>query len=157
EEFGLVLALRGYVEGFSKRSGLRVKLDADPSLELMRLPSEVEAGLFRIVQESLTNVKQHSGSPSATVSIKQLAGDIFLSIRDQGRGINASAPKSRDKGVATALGVGLPGMRERVRQLGGAFQLETGVHGTSITVALPLNSSWAGGAASSEFIAQAGK
>ena len=144
DEFGLVMALRGYIEGFGQRSGLSVKLDADPHLELTRFPSELETGLFRIVQESLTNIKQHSGSPTATVCLKQLENEIFLSIRDQGHGISAAASKAIEKGGASSLGVGLPGMRERVRQLGGVFQLETGENGTSVMVAFPLNGPWAG-------------
>jgi signal transduction histidine kinase len=138
DEFGLVFALRGYIQGFRKRSGLRVKLEADAQLEQARLPQELETNLFRIVQEGLTNIKHHSGSPSATIRLKQMNGDITLEIRDRGRGIAAPVAKAIAKGDFSGLGVGLSGMRERVRQLGGQFRLDTSDAGTNIILALPL-------------------
>ncbi len=141
DEFGLVFALRGYLQGFAKRSGLRVKLEADPRLEKGRLPHELETNLFRIVQQGLANIKQHSGSQSAAISLKQRDDEVTLEIRDKGHGIGAAVAKAIEKGDVTALGVGLSGIRERVRQLGGEFKVETSESGTSLIVVLPLSSS----------------
>jgi two-component system sensor histidine kinase DegS len=113
----LVFALRGYLQGFGKRSGLRIKLDADPSLEQARLPQELETNLFRIVQESLTNIKQHSGSPTAAISLKRRDHEIALEIRDKGHGIKGAVAKAVAKGDVTSLGVGLSGMRSAVEAL----------------------------------------
>ena len=141
DDFGLVFALRGYLQGFGKRSGLRIKLNADPSLEQTRLPQELETNLFRIVQEGLTNIKQHSGSPTAAISLKQGEHGIALEIRDKGHGIRGGVAKAVAKGDVTSVGVGLSGMRERVRQLGGEFTLETSESGTNLSVVLPLDRS----------------
>jgi PAS domain S-box-containing protein len=141
DEFGLVFALRGYLHGFGTRSGLRVRLEADPGLEQGRLSPELETNLFRIVQEGLTNIKHHSGSQSAAISLKQRDGEVTLEIRDKGHGIEAAVAKAIENGNVAALGVGLSGMRERVRQLGGTFKVETSESGTSLCVVLPLNRS----------------
>jgi len=124
DEFGLVFALRGYIQGFSKRSGLRVKLNADDFLEQARLPREIETNLFRIVQEGLTNIKHHSGSPCATIDLKQGNGEIALTVCDKGRDMGPVVAKALERGDISAVGVGLSGMRERVRQLGGQFKVE---------------------------------
>jgi signal transduction histidine kinase len=138
DEFGLVLALRGYVQGFAKRSGIRVGLDIDPRLEQSRLPQRFETSLFRIVQESLTNISRHSGSQSATIRLQWKEDEVMLEIQDRGRGIKAEVVRAIASGDVTALGVGIPGMRERVRQLEGKFRIETNQHGTSLSVALPV-------------------
>jgi PAS domain S-box-containing protein len=143
DEFGLLMALRGYIEGFGKRSGLRVTLEADQRLEQSRFPPDLETTLFRIVQEGLTNVNHHSGSFSASVCLKQTGEELFLSIRDHGHGIDPAIMAATRRGDTSSLGVGLPGMRERVRQLGGDFQLESGTAGTSILVVFPLKGSGA--------------
>ena len=139
DEFGLVFALRGYIEGFSKRSGLHVKLEADPQLEQARLTQELETNVFRIVQEGLTNIKHHSGSQSAIIRLKEKNGEITLEIRDRGHGIAAATAKAIAKGDFSTLGIGLSGMRERVRQLGGQFTVKTGSTGTNVVVTLPTN------------------
>jgi PAS domain S-box-containing protein len=139
DEFGLVLALRSYIQGVSKRSGLRVKLDADELLERAKLPHDLETNVFRIVQEGLTNIKSHSGSSTATISLKRKEPGIILEIRDRGRGFAPPVAAAIAKGDFSSLGVGLSGMRERVRQLGGHLQLETGDAGTTILVALPVD------------------
>jgi PAS domain S-box-containing protein len=138
DEFGLVLALRGYVQGFAKRSGIRVGLDIDPRLEQSRLPQRFETSLFRIVQESLTNISRHSGSQSATIRLKWQEDEVVLEIQDRGRGIKAEVVRAIASHDVTALGVGIPGMRERVRQLEGQFRIETNQRGTSLSVVLPV-------------------
>src|SRR5205814_10180137 len=121
EEAGLLPALRWYAQGFEERSGIKVILDL-PS-ELDPLPLELATALFRIVQEGLTNVQRHSGSAVASIRLKRMPQGLNLEIEDQGRGI----PKSfRDnETLLAASGVGVAGIRERVRELGGQMQIES--------------------------------
>jgi PAS domain S-box-containing protein len=134
DEVGLASALSEYVHGFGERSNIQVRLEM-PS-DLRRLPREVELSLFRIVQESLTNIHRHSGSASARVRLLQLPGEIQLEISDEGRGMS---PEIQEKFLAgRSPGVGLSGMRERVRQLGGGMQIHSNGNGTSVLVVLPL-------------------
>jgi signal transduction histidine kinase len=86
----------------------------------------------------LTNISRHSGSQSATIRLQWKEDEVMLEIQDRGRGIKAEVMKAIASGDVTALGVGIPGMRERVRQLGGQFRIETNEHGTSLSVALPV-------------------
>jgi signal transduction histidine kinase len=111
--------------------------------KLDRLPPDAETALFRIVQEGLTNIHLHSGSPTATISIareaSELAGreQITLTLRDEGRGIPPCALEGHADNIQ-GLGVGIAGMRERVRQLGGRMKISTGNKGTIIKAILPL-------------------
>jgi PAS domain S-box-containing protein len=130
DEAGLESALRWFVQGFSERSKISVALDFDA--DLGRLTSEMETAIFRLVQECLTNIHRHSGSAVASIRIKREDQGIRLEIRDQGRGMAASAS------AHTKPGVGIQGMRERVRQLGGTFAIESGEAGTAVTATLPL-------------------
>lgn len=135
DEAGLVSALRWYVEGFTRRSGIYVDLIV--LQEIGRLPSEIETALFRIVQESLTNVHRHSGSASASIRLEKKEGNIVLQIKDQGGGLPLQeALKSSEEIIA--LGVGIAGMRQRMRQLGGLLEVESGEKGTVITASAPL-------------------
>ena len=130
EEMGLASAVPWYVEGFTERSGIGVELEM-PS-EFSRLSQPVEMVLFRVVQESLTNVHRHSGSKSAAIRLRLHSEDVELMIQDQGKGLG-------DLGADPAkTGVGIAGMRERVRELGGKFEIDSGSQGTSVTVTLPL-------------------
>ncbi len=130
EEMGLASAVPWYVEGFMERSGVRVELEM-PEL-LHRLPQSVEMVLFRVVQEGLTNVHRHSGS--AVASIRLLLGEeeIVLMIQDQGKGLGKLVAEPGK------IGVGIAGMRERVRELGGKFEIESANRGTTVMVTLPL-------------------
>jgi PAS domain S-box-containing protein len=121
DEAGLHSAVRWYVEGFAERSKIHVDLQLDPGVG--RLPAEFETAIFRIVQECLTNIHRHSGSKSATISIKRENGEIKLEIIDHGKGMSQPLPRR---------GVGIQGMRERVRQLGAELQIESGSAGTRI-------------------------
>jgi len=136
DQAGLGSALEWYVDGFTQRS--KVKVDLDLSLGPERLPEIVERTLFRIVQESLTNIFRHSGSESASVRIVLDSESVELEVVDQGKGI---PPKILDTLNRTGgqLGVGIRGMRERVRQLGGRLQVKSGLQGTAIFVSLPLS------------------
>ena len=130
DDMGLVGAVQEYADGFTQRSGIRVTLDASPALG--RLPAETERALFRVVQENLGNVHRHSGSPTATIRIARENGDVILEVSDQGRGL-----RIRDDGSVTNAGVGLAGMRERVRQLGGRFEIESSGRGTTVRAIVP--------------------
>lgn len=134
DEIGLSSALNEYVQGFGQRSNIRVTLDVPDDLE--RVPRDVELSLFRIVQECLTNIHRHSGSSSARVRLACLAGEIQLEVSDQGRGISPDIQEKFFSGRST--GVGLRGMQERVRQIGGALQIESNEKGTSVFVVLPI-------------------
>jgi signal transduction histidine kinase len=127
DEMGLQSALRWFVEEFSKRSNIPVEIELAPNLG--RLTRECETAIFRIVQEALTNVHRHSGSPRASICITRTAGEIGLEVRDWGKGL-PSRPGSPERS-----GVGLQGMRERVRQLGGHFEIRTNPDGGTSVIA----------------------
>lgn len=135
DESGLGSAVRWYAEGFQKRSG--IQLTVDIATGLGRLPTEVETALFRVVQESLTNVHRYSGSPDAEIKIFAEDGQIQLEVIDHGRGIEAGAAPVLIDGIAS-LGVGIPGMRERLRQLGGQLEVDFGRNGTRVVATVPI-------------------
>lgn len=130
DDLGLLSAISWYARGFSERSGITIDLDLPPDLE--RLPRPLETAFFRIVQEALTNVQRHSGSPSAAIRVAADAERVMLEISDQGVGLHPTPGQIK-------LGVGLPGMRERIHQLGGQFEIISGCHGTTVRVAHPLD------------------
>ena len=136
DEEGLASALKWYAQGFAKRSGIRIELDLSP--ELGRLPQDVETALFRTVQEGLTNVHLHSGSPMAWIRVAHTPSEVTLEIRDEGRGIPAEVLKALPTGVSN-LGVGIAGMRERVRQLGGRLEIDSGNWGTKVRAVVSLS------------------
>jgi PAS domain S-box-containing protein len=136
DEEGLASALKWYAQGFAQRSGIRIELDLSP--ELGRLPQDVETALFRIVQEGLTNVHLHSGSPVAWIRVAHTPSEVTLEIRDEGRGIPAEVLKALPTGVSN-LGVGIAGMRERVRQLGGRVEIDSGNWGTKVRAVVSLS------------------
>jgi signal transduction histidine kinase len=135
DEMGLASALGWYVEGFSERSGIRVELDVPRSLG--RLPRETETVLFRVVQQTLANIHRHSGSHVAKIRMEADAESVMVEICDEGRGIEPETLKGFDAGKRL-IGVGIAGMRERVRVMGGHFSIRSGKDGTSIEVRLPL-------------------
>ncbi len=137
EELGLADAARNYVDGFAQRSGIPVELDLPP--DLGRLPPEVETALFRILQESLNNIHRHSGSPKARVQIYRDQAGVTMRVEDEGQGMQHGELK-RDDQPASAQGVGIAGMRERVRQLGGQLEIRSSESGTTLKATLPLNS-----------------
>ena len=135
DDLGLEGALPWYVEGFSRRSGIQVKLSLPESLG--RLQPEVELTLYRIVQEALTNIHRYSGSATGEITVFHHSDQIVLTVLDHGRGFPREVLESYGNS-GTAAGVGIPGMRERVRQLGGELWLESGDHSALITAILPL-------------------
>jgi signal transduction histidine kinase len=142
EEAGFALAARWYAEEFAKRSGVELKVNiGDPPARLSR---DVEIALFRVLQEGLTNIHRHSESRSAEVSFEGSNDALTLTIRDHGVGIAEDVLK---KFEVTGIGsVGLAGMRERVRELGGNFDVTSNGDGTSLRVNVPMRKEFARGA-----------
>jgi signal transduction histidine kinase len=134
DETGLASAARWYVEGFAKRSGIQTSLDI--SEDFGRLPSAHELALFRVLQESLTNVHRHSTSRRAEVAVRLSADKIVLRVRDYGKGIPAEV-LSRFRRNNAHGGVGLAGMRERIHELGGQLEMDSDGHGTQVVATLP--------------------
>jgi signal transduction histidine kinase len=143
DEAGLSSALRWYVDGFTQRS--RIKVDLDMPEEFGRLPREMETAIFRVVQECLTNIHRHSESPVAKIYVRQKDRQVLVEIRDQGKGIPAD--KLEEMASHGTPGVGIRGMRERLRQLGGTLEIDSSGDGTIVVVRLPLEE----GAAHDEF------
>jgi PAS domain S-box-containing protein len=138
DELGLASALRWYVEGFSERSKITVKVEI-PS-DLGRLPTEQEIAIFRIVQECLTNIHRHADSKTAAIRIRRDAEQIVVVAEDSGKGIPA------EKLQSSSGGVGFRGMYERIRYLGGRLELRSDSSGTVVTAILPLEQASAAGA-----------
>lgn len=134
---GLVCAIPWFVNRFMERSGIRVDLHL-PETKL-RLPQDVEIALFRIMQEALTNIQRHSGSHTATVRLEISKTEAVLKIEDQGGGIPPAILQNRERRNAK-VGVGLTGMQERVRQLGGRLNIDSGNQGTTVTASIPIHS-----------------
>ena len=137
DEIGLLPAIRMFAEGFGERSNVKVTVDLSP--DIGRLPPTMEISVFRIVQECLTNVYRHSGSKTAHIRISP-KGDksLTVQVRDEGKGLPFDHHVSML--VGTSHGVGLSGMRERVRELGGTFEIQSNDNGTTVTAQLPVNS-----------------
>jgi PAS domain S-box-containing protein len=127
DERGLAAALEFFIDGFTKRSGIHVEFRAPKDLK--RLTNVLELTFFRIVQESLTNVHRHSGSIRAEIELREHNGWIELTVRDYGRGLNRSA--------SSTPGVGIAGIRERAKELGGTLTIESASPGTLLKVQLP--------------------
>jgi signal transduction histidine kinase len=135
DEVGFSSAAKWYLQGFSERSGVDVKVEIPENLG--RLPRPLELSLFRVLQESLTNIHRHSKSSKAEVTLTSSPREVILRVRDHGHGIPQELLNSfRTKG--TTAGVGLSGMRERVRELGGQFEINSSRAGTAVSVTLPI-------------------
>jgi len=133
DEMGLASALRWYAADFTERTGIVVDLDLE---DVARSDPRIERALFRVVQESLTNVHEHSGSQTASVTLDVAQGSVRLQIRDRGRGLrDATADRAAARG---RTGIGIPSMRERIRQLSGTFEIEFTNRGTTVRVRVPL-------------------
>jgi PAS domain S-box-containing protein len=135
DECGLASAVHWYAEGYEKRSGIKLEVNIDA--DLPRLPGDAETTLFRVVQESLTNVHRYSGSSSAQIRISANSNEVRLEVIDYGHGIKTGTARARLDGPAP-LGVGIPGMRERLHQLGGALSVDFGTSGTHVVATLPV-------------------
>jgi PAS domain S-box-containing protein len=131
---GLCDAVRDYVYGFAKRSGVHVELELPGRLG--RMPRDVELALFRVVQEALTNIQRHSGSQQAKVRIHSNA-NLALEISDRGHGASALSHGEREV-PRFGMGVGISSMQERVRLIGGRLDIESTNQGTTVRVTMPL-------------------
>ena len=132
DDAGLGPTLRWYVEGLTQRSNLQIELKVPR--EFGRLNREMELALFRVVQECLTNVMRHSGSKGAEISVAREGGGVCVMVRDYGKGISEEQLASINAG---GTGVGIGGMRDRVKQLNGEFKVESDGKGTRVEVKLP--------------------
>jgi PAS domain S-box-containing protein len=136
DETGLASALRWYVEGFSERSKIQVEIDLPANLH--RLPRELELVIFRVVQESLTNIHRHSGSSSARIHLSRSESAVEFEVSDRGKGMK---PERLLEMTAARVGVGVRGMEERIRQFHGTLRIDSNGEGTKVAVTIPLTSS----------------
>ncbi len=134
DEAGFASAARWYVEGFAKRSGIQTSLEMPE--DLGRLSGSLELALFRVLQESLTNVHRHSKSLKAAVSVMASNGEVVLQVRDYGKGVPVDV-LDRFRHKRAHGGVGLAGMRERINELGGRLDMNSDGRGTRIVATLP--------------------
>jgi len=136
DEMGFASAAKWLTDGFSTRSNIQVQLEV--SNDLPRMVEDVELTLFRILQESLTNIHKHSGSPQVQVEVRTEGPFVSICVRDFGKGIPEAVLENFQQSKAT-LGVGLAGMRERVRQLGGTLDLRSNGHGATVEARIPFS------------------
>ena len=137
DELGLHSALKWYIDGLTERSKIAAKLELPADWE--RLPQDYELCLFRIAQECLTNIHRHSGSLTALVRLLRSPGEIKLEVSDEGRGLDQETQSKIAFGETA--GVGLRGMRERVRQLGGTVEIHSNGKGTTVIATVPFSES----------------
>lgn len=135
DEAGFGTAARWFVEGFGQRSKIATTLEMPPNLH--RLPSEIEIALFRILQESLTNVHRHSGTKKVEVRLTLNESSVSLIVEDHGKGMSRDV-LARFAESGTNVGVGLAGMRERAKELGGTIEVQSGKKGTRLHVVIPI-------------------
>ncbi|HEU0040679.1 MAG TPA: PAS domain S-box protein, partial [Verrucomicrobiae bacterium] len=135
EAAGLVGAVRDYASGFAKRSGIKIHLELPE--DLGRLAPEAELALFRMVQEGLGNIHRHSGSPTATIRLARETDRVSLEMKDAGHGIPAETLAALQSKTG-AVGVGIAGMRERLLQLKGGLEIESGPGGTTVRATLAI-------------------
>ena len=133
DEVGLLSALRWYLEGLSQRSGIETALEVNPP-DFPRLALEVETALFRIIQEAVTNVFRHSGARHVWITLTQQEGDVIVKVRDDGKGVVDGITELR----SGTPGVGIRGMSERAKELGGQLSVTKAHPGTLLEVTIPL-------------------
>jgi hypothetical protein len=136
DEAGFTCAAQWYIEGFARRSGMKVRLDFAPQVE--RLPDTIETALFRVLQESLTNVHRHSGASEVEVRFLRQARVVILEVRDYGRGIPEKLLRRLGQSVQDS-GVGLAGMCERLNELKGDLEITSADPGTRLRAIVPLS------------------
>jgi PAS domain S-box-containing protein len=136
DEAGLGDAIRHYAGGFTERTGIELELEISPRLG--RMKPGVELALFRVVQESLTNIQRHSGSSQAKIRIERDPGRITLEISDKGSGIPRNLRRHNGK-LSFGPGVGIPSMHERVKLIGGQVDIESSSSGTTVRVTIPAD------------------
>jgi PAS domain S-box-containing protein len=137
DETGLRAALYWYIDGLAKRSSIKISLTITPQI-FPRLSADIETTIFRVVQESLTNVYRHANSESARVEIEKQPDWVAVRVRDYGKGVS---PETAGQSHSSRLGIGIAGMRERVRQFGGELTVSRAEPGTLVETKIPLFSS----------------
>jgi PAS domain S-box-containing protein len=135
DQFGLIGALDWYIAGLKRRAKISVELNIEP--DIGRFPMELETDLFRVVQEGLTNILRYSGSETAVISLVKSETELILNIEDRGKGLGTKEQLDA-QGQEKPFGVGIPAMRERLRQHGGYLELHSNGNGTTITAVVPL-------------------
>jgi PAS domain S-box-containing protein len=133
DEVGLLSAVRWYLDGLTKRSGIETSLDVQPAA-FPRLGAELETAIFRIIQEALTNVYRHSGAQKAWVTLLQRENGVAVTIRDDGKGIESPVAELRPG----SIGIGIGGMSQRAKEFGGELRLANLTPGTLVEVAVPF-------------------
>lgn len=133
DEVGLHSALRCYIDGLAHRSGLETSIEVQPP-DFPRLAPELETTIFRIIQESLTNVFRHSGASRAWVTLEKKEGQVTAAVRDDGKGLPERVAELRPG----SIGIGLGGMIQRVKELDGQFRLKNANPGTLVEVVIPV-------------------
>jgi len=136
DEMGLKSAIPWYLEGFTARSGIQVSFTA--SADFGRLSRDTELALFRVLQESLTNVHRHSGSQTAHVRLLKTEGLAIIEVKDDGKGIPSTILEDAGGSGKRVIGVGLRGMRERLNQLGGELEISSTEYGATVTARVPI-------------------
>ena len=136
EEMGLKSTIPWYLDGFSKRSGIHTTFEIPDDFQ--RLSRDAELVLFRVLQESLTNVQRHSGSTTAEIRISRSDQKVVLEVADHGKGLPAEILEKGSQDWMGSLGVGLRGMSERLHQLGGSLDISSNEGGTRIRAILPI-------------------
>ena len=134
DEVGLLSALRWYLGGLTQRSGIETTLDVSPT-DFPRLALELETAMFRIIQEALTNVFRHSGAQQAWISLTQREGTVIVKVRDNGKGVPEGIVELR----SGTSGVGIRGMSERAKELGGELLVTNAHPGTIVEVTIPVS------------------
>jgi PAS domain S-box-containing protein len=137
DEMGLKSAIPWYLDGFAKRSNIETRFEI--TSDVRRLDRDTELALFRVLQESLTNVHRHSGSRTANIRLSLLNGTAILEIKDQGKGFPSNLFQDGNGGGPASFGVGLRGMNERMRQLGGKLEVDSSAAGTTVTATVPVS------------------
>ena len=136
DELGLVSAVKEYAHGFSERSGISVSLEIPP--DFARISQEAETALFRIVQESLSNIQRHSGSPTGVIRLRSDQSGVQLEVCDVGCGITGASGNDGSNKKESRLGVGILGMRERMTQLRGTLEVISSPSGTTVKATIPV-------------------
>jgi PAS domain S-box-containing protein len=134
DEAGLEDAMKHFADGYEARTGIQVEFEIPP--DFGRLPQGIELALFRVVQESLVNIQRHSGSFTAKIELNRDEEEVCLRVSDTGRGMSASHRKQSGT-LPLILGVGIPSMEERIRQVGGRLKIESTESGTTVRVIVP--------------------
>ena len=135
DQAGLITALQWYVKGFNERSGVKVTF-TETGNDGHRMPPEVEYALFRVVQECLTNIRRHTNSETAEIYLRRTPDEVLLGVHDRGKSHKLEMSSNGD-GIES-IGVGIPGMRHRLNQLGGSLLVDSDLDGTTVTAMVPV-------------------